>query len=199
MQAGNLILKQYLENNGRNAQYTSVRTKHEIIEICENIIVNDIISKANASKCFSILADETSDIVGVEHLSLGVRFANFGDGKLTIQEEFLGFVEFKKLDAQSISDAILTKYENLNLNMTYCVEQGYDRCSAMPGKENGMKSIIQRKYPNIHCVHCSSHRLNLVIHDLHELSEVRNIIGTIKEIIKFFKESNSKTTGSYNF
>lgn len=74
--------------------------------------------------------------------------------------------------------------------MAYCVGQGYDGCSAMAGKENGVKSIIQRKYPNIHYVHCSSHRLNLVIYDLHELSEVRNTIGTIKEIIKFFRESN---------
>ncbi|XP_071577285.1 52 kDa repressor of the inhibitor of the protein kinase-like [Temnothorax nylanderi] len=74
--------------------------------------------------------------------------------------------------------------------MAYCVGQGYDGCSAMAGKENGVKSIIQRKYPNIHYVHCSSHRLNLVVHDLNKLGEVRNTIGTIKEIIKFFRESN---------
>jgi len=72
MQAGDLVLKQHLEKSGRNAQYTSVRTGHEIIEICESIIVNDFISKANASKCFSILTDETSDIAGVKQLSLGV-------------------------------------------------------------------------------------------------------------------------------
>lgn len=74
--------------------------------------------------------------------------------------------------------------------MKYCIGQGYDGCSAMAGKENGVKSIIQRKYPNIHFVHCSSHRLNLVVHDLNKLSEIRNTIGTIKEIINFFRESN---------
>lgn len=61
----------------------------------------------------------------------------------------------------------------------------------MAGKEDRV-SIIQRKYPNIHFVHCSSYRLNLllVVHDLNELSEVRNTIGTIKEIINFFRGSN---------
>ncbi|XP_018370083.1 PREDICTED: 52 kDa repressor of the inhibitor of the protein kinase-like, partial [Trachymyrmex cornetzi] len=143
VQAGDLILKHHLEEGAQNAQYTSVRIEHEIIGICESIIANDIVSKANNSKCFSILADETCDIAGVEQLSLGVRFAHFEDGKLTIQEEFLGFVELKKFDAQSISDAILSKCESLKLNMAYCVGQGYDGCSVMSGKENGVKSIIQ--------------------------------------------------------
>lgn len=168
----------------------------------EEIIANDIVSKTNASKCFSILADETSDIAGVEQLSLGVRFANFDNDKLVIREEFLGFVILKKFDAQSISEAILEKCESLNLNMEYCIRQGYDGCSAMAGKENGVKNIIQRKYSNIHFVHFSSYRLNLVVHGLNKLilevkntskrniSKIRNTIGTIKEIINFFKESN---------
>jgi hypothetical protein len=99
VQAGHSVLRHHFEEGARNAQYTSVRTEHEIIGICENIIANDIVSKVNISKYFSILADETSDIAGVEQLSLGVRFAHFEDGKLTIQEEFLGFVELKKFDA----------------------------------------------------------------------------------------------------
>lgn len=106
IQAGDTILKQHLEEGPRNAQYISVRTEHEIINICEEILTNDIISKANASKCFSILADETTDIAGVEQLSLGVRFIDFND-KLVIREEFLGFVILKTFDAQSISEAIL--------------------------------------------------------------------------------------------
>lgn len=103
IKAGDLILKEHLEKGPQNAQYTSVRTEHEIIKICEEIIANDIVSKANASKCFSILADETSDIAGVEQLSLGIRFADFNNDKLIIREESLGFVILKKFDAQSIS------------------------------------------------------------------------------------------------
>lgn len=67
--------------------------------------------------------------------------------------------------------------------------QAYDGCSTTAGKENGLKAIIQRQYPNINFIHCASHRLNLVINDLNTLPEIRNAIVTIKEIIKFFRES----------
>lgn len=190
VQAGDLVLKDHFENGAKNAQYTSAQTEHEIIQICENILANDIVAKANNSECFSILADETNDIAGVEQLSLGVRFPVFEDSILTIYEEFLGFVEIKEFDAESIADAILSKCENLSLKMEYCVGQGYDGCSAMSGKENGVKAIIQRKYPDANFVHCSSHRLNLVVNDSNHVSEIRNSIGTIKEVIKFFRDSN---------
>jgi hypothetical protein len=37
--------------------------------------------------------------------------------------------------------------------------------------------------------HCASHILNLVFNDLYNVSEVRNTIGIIKEMIKFFRDS----------
>jgi len=40
-----------------------------------------------------------------------------------------------------------------------------------------------------HFFHCASHRLNLVIHDLNSVTEVRNCIGKIKETITFFRDS----------
>jgi hypothetical protein len=190
VQAGDSVLKNHLEKGAKNAQYTSVQIEHEIINICEQTLVSRIVSIVNKSKCFSILADETSDIAGIEQLSFGVRYAIFENNKLTIAEEFLGYVELKQFDAQFIGDAILSKCASLDLNMEYCVGQGYDGCAVMSGKENGVKAIVQRKYPKAHYVHCSSHRLNLVLHDLNNLSDIRNTIGTIKEIINFFRESN---------
>ena len=38
-------------------------------------------------------------------------------------------------------------------------------------------------------VHCSAHRLNLVVNDLNAVVDVRNTIGTVKAIIKYFRES----------
>lgn len=139
VQSGDSVLRKHFEKGAKNAQYTSVRTEHEIIEICEKIIADDIVSRANASKFFSILADETSDIAGVEQLSLGVRFCVFENKKLTIFEEFLGFVHLKKNDARSIAEAILSKCESLGLNMEEnLVGQGYDECSVLQCRERKM-------------------------------------------------------------
>ena len=38
-------------------------------------------------------------------------------------------------------------------------------------------------------MHCSSHRLNLVVNDLNSVMDVRNTVGTIKSIIAFFRDS----------
>lgn len=37
--------------------------------------------------------------------------------------------------------------------------------------------------------HCAIHKLNLVVNDQNSISEIRNATGTVKEVIKFFRES----------
>ena len=59
----------------------------------------------------------------------------------------------------------------------------------MAGKDNGVQARIRNTYPKAVFVHCSSHRLNLVVHDLNSVADVRNTIGTVKYIIKFFRDS----------
>ena len=50
--------------------------------------------------------------------------------------------------------------------MEQLVGQGYDGCSTMAGKVNGVKTIILKKYPRAIFVHCASHCLNFVLNDL---------------------------------
>lgn len=67
--------------------------------------------------------------------------------------------------------------------------QAYDRCSAIAGKISGVRKRIENKYPNAHFFHCNSHKLNLVINDLNDVSEIHNTVGTIKNSINFSRES----------
>ena len=59
----------------------------------------------------------------------------------------------------------------------------------MAGKDNGVQARIRRIYEKALFVHCSSHRLNLVVNDLNSVMDVRNTVGTIKSIIAFFRDS----------
>ena len=96
-------------------------------------------------------------------------------GKPKILEEFLGFSDLHaELSASSIATSILFFLENIGLNMELIVGQGYDRCSTMAGKVNGVKKIILKKYPRAIFVHCASHWLNLVVNDLSKLVTIRN-------------------------
>lgn len=101
-----------------------MRTQNEIINICENIIRDDIVVAANAAVGFSILADETTDIASVEQLSLGVRFPEHINGESIIREEFLGFVPIFNRSAEGIATEIIKACSNYKLNMENLVGQG---------------------------------------------------------------------------
>ncbi|KAF0716390.1 zinc finger MYM-type protein 1-like [Aphis craccivora] len=128
------------------------------------------------------LADETADIAGDEQLSIGIRFI---DSSKIVREEFLGFSILKTYDANGITDSILSYDENYSLDLNKLVGLGFDGCSVMASKENGVQSLIRNKYSKATFFHCASHRLNLVVNDLISVTEIRNTIGIIKNKVRF--------------
>lgn len=58
-------MKAYLGSSGK-IKYTSHRSKNDMIDACNKVLLNKVVSKVNAAKCFSILADETADTSGLE-------------------------------------------------------------------------------------------------------------------------------------
>lgn len=74
-------------NRAQNAQYTSWNIQNEIISSCHDIILSKIIDEINDSKCFSVIADETANVAGIERFWLYVRYF---DSKIKIiKEQFL--------------------------------------------------------------------------------------------------------------
>lgn len=61
-----------------------------MINDCNKVLFNKVISKVNAAKCFLILADETLDVSGIEQVSLCVRYVELNT--LTFTKEFLQFI-----------------------------------------------------------------------------------------------------------
>ncbi|CAH1108108.1 unnamed protein product [Psylliodes chrysocephalus] len=189
-EAGDEVLRSHLMTAAKNAKYISHRIQNEFINFSCEILREKIVWRVNKAKYFSVLADETADISGVEQLSIGVRFVECDDAnKYYIKEEFLGYVPLVAMDAKSISHAIVENLQKWGLNLENIVGQGYDGCSTMAGQIGGVHKIIQEQYPQAQFFHCSSHKLNLVINDLNSIAEIRNTVGTIKETIKFFRES----------
>lgn len=185
--SGDKILEDHFQFGAKNASYRSVRIQNEIIDICGNVVRQEIIEKVKKATCYAILADETADISGMEQLSIGLRYYDEKAGK--INEDFTGFVQLDALDAQSIATAIDKFVTNQELDPSKCVGLGFDGCSTMSGKEAGVQAILKKKYKSSLYFHCASHRLNLVVNDVNILPEVRNTIGTIKDIVNFFRES----------
>uniref|UniRef100_A0A8D8ZCY2 Zinc finger MYM-type protein 1 n=1 Tax=Cacopsylla melanoneura TaxID=428564 RepID=A0A8D8ZCY2_9HEMI len=143
-----------------------------------------------------VLADETADIAGKEQLSIGFRY--YHEDTNLIKEEFAGFSVLKAQDAATIAKQIETFLKNNGLDPEKCIGLGFDGCSTMAGKEGGVQAILRRKFKNALFFHCANHRLNLVVNDVYKVPEVRNAVSTVKDVIKFFRESTTRRHGVPN-
>jgi len=193
IEAGDSVLEEHFKTCTVRTKYTSHRVQNELLNICGLVIRKNIIEKINNENtiAFSLLADETADISGIEQLSIGVRFVEKNNDSVSIRicEEFLGFVPLEKLNAEHIALEILSFCKRNDINMSKLVGLGFDGCSTMAGTEGGIQRLIRDKHNKTLFFHCASHRLNLVVNDLNIVCGVQNTVGTIKDVIKFFRES----------
>lgn len=124
-----------------------------------------------------MLADETSDVQGIEQFSLVVRY--FDEDIHEIREDFLKFVPVHDVTGKGLATSIKNELQSLGLDLNYMRGQGYDGAAAMSGTFNGVQAIILEEYPSEMYTHCVSHSLNLVLNDVSKLQPVRNCIGVI--------------------
>ena len=101
------------------------------------------------------------------------------------------FVEFKEQHHEMTGDAIavtiLKKLKELGLNCEYLQGQGYNGSGSMAGVRKGASSIILEKYFLATYIHCCSHILNLSIASSCSEVIVRNMMGRVSEVSKFFE------------
>ena len=179
-----MALDDHLKHASKSAKFTSPRIQNEIIKICEVFIREKIISKV--PKYWSIMVDETTDVSSMEQLSICIRFVT-EDGEVC--EEFLGFQNLKKMDAQSIYDVLIMALKTWGLNLSFLVGQGYDGCSVMSGSKNGLARKILDQYPNAVYVHCRSHVLNLAIAGAcKDVEPIRDLFGNVGKVTSFLRD-----------
>ena len=71
----------------------------------------------------------------------------FDEQNLVIREEFLGFTSLNEMDAETIAGTIIKQCNKYGLNLNKLRGQGYDGCSTMADKENGVQGRIRSDYP----------------------------------------------------
>ncbi|XP_026819121.1 52 kDa repressor of the inhibitor of the protein kinase-like [Rhopalosiphum maidis] len=193
-------LTYHIENQALNASYISPMIQNNFINICGKIIQDQLVNKINQAKCFSVLVDESTDVLRVEQLSLCVRYL---DNNLNIEkneinnyvlkEDFLQFVPVNSTTGQNLATVILATLKNLGIKCDYLLGQGYDGAAAMSGNFKGVQSVIREVHPAALYVHCSAHSLNLALAHSSNIHHIRNCIGTIKSVGNFIKISAKRT------
>lgn len=181
---GNDDFKKKFENLPKNAMYISPDIQNEIINIINSLVLKKLVTKINQAKCFTILADETTDIAGIEQFSMCVRY--FDKDTNRIREDFLQFVPVTDMSGKGLAQVLLESLGNLGINLNHLRGQGYDGAAAMRGLFNGVQAIIKQSYPLALYLHCFSHSLNLAIFDACDVKSIRNAVGIIQTVCSFF-------------
>jgi hypothetical protein len=146
LDAGDMILNDHLLNSPANATYISHRVQNEILNICNDVIRENIIKDIKKSILFSVIADESCDICGTEQLSLGLGFfRKMSTGEFCVREEFVGFVPLKQLNSEFFVETIFSILLRFGLDLMKMVGQAYDGCSTKAGKISGVRKRIQDK------------------------------------------------------
>ena len=70
----NPIIKKRLEQQAKNAKYTSKTIQNEVLECLAAMVNEEIIQEVNTSKQFSVIVDETKDVKKKEQMSFFLRY-----------------------------------------------------------------------------------------------------------------------------
>lgn len=143
--------------------WTSHDIQNEMLERMSNVILRNILSSIRDREFFAILCDETSDITGVEQLSVTIRTVN---EELEPEEHFVGFFALSTCcDAENICSCILDVLQRFNLSVENLRGQCYDGAAVMAGRVSGVASRILAIEPRAIFTHCQMHSLNLAVQD----------------------------------
>ena len=189
VESGDTVLQEHFETASRNATYVSKTIQNEMITTAGKYIKDQLLSaEIRASKYFSVIADEATDVSNKENLSLVIRFV---DSTQTIREEFVGFyLSEEGTSGRAIKNVITNAVADSGLNMNDCHGQCYDGAGNMPSRLDG--ALIKEDYNKAIYFHCMNHRLNLCITDTCSYQLVRDMIATVRKLSEFFNNSQKR-------
>ena len=192
------VLKSHLSHCSKNGTYTSSVIQNELIKVAGDEVKSSILDAARSAKWFSVMADECIDVATIEQMAICIRFVDSYGEDFKVREEFIGFVELEKLDAQTISSAIIGYLKECNLDLTNLRSQGYDGATVMSGHVNGVCTRIQCIQPRALYHHCRAHSLNLVLSSsCKEVPNIRNLFDSVGKITWFLGASGKYSNDSW--
>jgi hypothetical protein len=175
------VIAERIRYGPTNAKYTHHTIQNALLDIMKDMTLEQIQEEVHKAVYFTVLADESKDTSKKEQVVVAVRYCLHNG----IHEEFVGIAEAQSLDADGLTDTIISQLRRIDVSMKNCVGQGYDGASVVAGRLNGVQKKLPEKTGSemAYYVHCYCHRLNLVIVDVvNSITCVANMIALIKNI-----------------
>ena len=168
----------------RSMDYTSKTSVNDIIEVIAENIRLVIFSQIKDAGMFSALIDESKDAAKREELALAVRYSAGN-----VVERFVYLRKLDQFDAHTIKECVNELINNIiqtsEGSVVVCL--GADGASVMSGEIAGVAELLRSEYFHwLIYIHCTAHRVNLLVNDLIKESNVAlDIMSTINSLYSF--------------
>ena len=136
-------------------RHMTPQAQNEILKLLSLKLLREIAADICSSGCYSILADEATDVSNIQQLVICIRWVT---KDLVVEEDFIGLMPLDKANATNIAAAIKDVILRMGLSLEDAKAQCYDGCSTMTGVRNG-------EIPKCLLTHCYCHALNLAVRD----------------------------------
>ncbi|KAF0714077.1 zinc finger MYM-type protein 1-like, partial [Aphis craccivora] len=197
----NSTLSSHLNSNSK-IKYLSKTITNEVLETLALETKSLIIKQYKKAKFFTLLADSTTDVAHLEQMAILLRYVQIDpecEQSIVIKESFIGFYSMNKGDSESICNFMIkTIFEDIGLNKSFMVGQGFDGANVMSGKHGGLQAKLNEFLgEEIYApyVHCAVHQLNLVLVHAAENNanaSIKVFFATLQKIYNYFSKSHSR-------
>ena len=137
--------------------------QNEILKDITLYILRSIVKNIKKSSCYSIMADEITDIINKEQFVICIRWV---DNDLNANEDLIGLHELSVTNEETLAFILKDVALRLGLDPEHLRGQCNDGCSTMMGKNSGVATTIKKEFNrNALAIYCHAHAFNLACGD----------------------------------
>ena len=179
-------LRKFLERTGKNASYTSKIAVVEFIKAVGSWAEESLLKRLHQASCFSLMADECTDVTTVEELSI---FCRWVEDAVPV-EHFLEILPLKSADAKTIYSTLVEFLKEKNIRISKLVGMGFDGAATFSVKREGVQCLLKKNSPHAVLVHCHCHLLQLAcVQAANNINGIKHVYVTLTSLSKFFHYS----------
>ncbi|XP_076049634.1 SCAN domain-containing protein 3-like [Oratosquilla oratoria] len=137
---------------------------------------------------FSVIIDESTDIVCEKHLCVCVRYYNARCNRISSQ--FLGLISVTSTTSEALYQHLKDYFSSIGVDLRQCFAIGTDGASNLCGAHHSLYTLMKKDIPHLILIKCTCHSLHLACssHASDELPS--NIDFMIRESYSWFHRSS---------